>query len=120
MGDHQGIPRVVRSFFSGAPVGYNTGDVRCLLDAPEEIWLPREANRARAFRIQCFTVANMAVLIIVTAVECRAANFSPFMISSYLGLLCVENPKIVGNEAWIQRGDQKASPMFHVHYLHNL
>ena len=26
------------------------------LTSPEEIWLPREANRAHAFRIQCFTV----------------------------------------------------------------
>ena len=36
MGDHQGIPRVVKLrevlLFSGPRLDYNTGDVRCLLD----------------------------------------------------------------------------------------
>ena len=59
MGDHQVIPRVVRSFFVAGPVLITTqGMFDAFLTSSEEIWLLREANRARALRIQCFTVEN--------------------------------------------------------------
>ena len=68
MGDHQGIPGVVRYFFLAGPVLITTqGMFDAFLTASEEIWLPREANRARAFRIQCFTVANMAIVNLNTS-----------------------------------------------------
>ena len=86
--------------------------MECLFDVLGGDLVGKRTQQSWYIRIQYFTVVNMA--IIITAIESAQQFLAVFLLegknvkfcqisSLVLCLLCVENPKIVGNEAWIHK-----------------
>ena len=81
------------------------------LTSSEEIWLLREANRARALRIQCFTVAN-AVYDSRERMPCPASFLLVWVNTVW------KTPRSLATKLGSREETRRhLSPMFHVHNL---